>query len=249
MSYFFENTLLPPEIWQKIFLSVSSLNDLLRTAKVCRQFYTLIKNELFLRKYCTHKLTQDLIVYINFANNDITLVSNLFRNSLSGSKNGIQNVTENNYPMAYSNGDLIERNHPLFGNVLTIGSYRNRIFYENVFNFTLKLEVILLKQKHTTKRSLLPYVLPRSAHRPRLLRLHELFLLSQTRPNPQRVHHHDGHVARPAQLKILLNGLNRHRVLVGGELSDGLLVSANFLEVADFVVKRLDRHLERVRAH
>lgn len=79
---------LSDEIWQSIFLSISSRNDLICLSTVCRRFRKLILNEWFLRKYFAEhpKHFEDLIIYYNFSN--VALGQNPFFNSIKSLKRG-----------------------------------------------------------------------------------------------------------------------------------------------------------------
>ena len=87
-TIFNNNSNLCDEIWQSIFLSISSFNDLISVSMVCRRFRKLILNEWFLRKYfAAHpKLFVDLIIYYNFSN--VAEGQNPFYNSIKSIKRG-----------------------------------------------------------------------------------------------------------------------------------------------------------------
>jgi hypothetical protein len=93
---------LPPELWSKILLQAKlSLEELFSVATVCRQFYSIIFNELFLRK-CG----------LNFAH-----PRNCFENAIPISQNGLQ--CEN--AALYQRQVFIEAN-PIFGHTLKFDS-------------------------------------------------------------------------------------------------------------------------------
>ncbi|CAF1017145.1 unnamed protein product [Rotaria magnacalcarata] len=79
---------LSDEIWQSIFLSISSFNNLICLSTVCRRFRKLILNEWFLKKYFVEhpKLFGNLIIYYNFSN--VALGQNPFCNSIKSLKRG-----------------------------------------------------------------------------------------------------------------------------------------------------------------
>lgn len=76
------------EIWQSIFLLISSFNDLICASMTCRRFRKLILNEWFLKKYFTEypKLFGDLIIYYSFSN--VALGQNPFYSSIKILKHG-----------------------------------------------------------------------------------------------------------------------------------------------------------------